>query len=61
MLTLAGKLGFTVVVMLLDVEGEPFTQGALDVKTTLTTSPFAKLVVVNVALLVPAFEPFTSH
>jgi hypothetical protein len=36
-LTLAGKLGFTVVVMLLDVAGEPVVQGELEVTTTVTT------------------------
>jgi hypothetical protein len=37
MLTLAVKLGLTVVVMLLDVAGEPVVQGELEVTTTVTT------------------------
>jgi hypothetical protein len=36
-------------------------QLALDVMTTLTWSPLARLLVVNVAELVPAFAPFTCH
>jgi hypothetical protein len=34
---------------------------ALEVITTVTTSPFANVVEVNVALLVPAFAPLTCH
>jgi hypothetical protein len=37
MLTLAGTFGFTVVVMLLDVAGEPVTHEAFEVITTVTT------------------------
>ena len=62
MLTLAGKFGFTVVVILFDVAGDPVKHGvAFDVITTLTTSLFASVVVVNVALFVPAFTPFSFH
>ena len=61
MLTLAGKLGFTVVVMLFDVAGDPVAHVAFDVITTLTASLFASVVVVNVALFVPAFTPFSFH
>ena len=45
--TLAGKFGFTVVVMLFDVAGDPVKHGvAFDVITTLTTSLLANVVVV---------------
>ena len=61
-LTLAGKFGLTVILMLFDVAGEPVKHGvALLVKITVTASLFTKVVVVNVALLVPAFTPFTCH
>ena len=47
MLTLTGKFGFTVVVMLLEVAEDVTRQGlAFDVSKTLTTSPLAKVVVV---------------
>ena len=36
-------------------------QVALEVMVTLTWSPFARLLVVNVGELVPAFTPFTCH
>ena len=48
--------------MLLDVAGEPVRHAvALLVKITVTTSVFAKVVVVKMALFVPAFTPFTFH
>ena len=48
--------------MLFDVAGEPVKHGvALLVKTTVTASLLFSVVVVNVALLVPAFTPFTFH
>jgi hypothetical protein len=47
MLTLAGKFGLTVVVIVFDVAGDPVKHGvALDVITTLTSSSFANPVVV---------------
>ena len=46
MLTLAGRFGFTVIVMLFDVAGEPVAQVAFDVMITFTTSPLFKVVVV---------------
>lgn len=59
MLTETGKFGFTVIVMLLLVAGLPVAQGeAFEVKTTLTTSPFAKLELEKVLLLVPTLLPF---
>ena len=59
--TLTGKFGFTVMLMLFDVAGLPVAQVALDVNTQVTTSPLFKIVVVNVAELVPVFVPFTFH
>jgi hypothetical protein len=62
MLTLAGKFGLTVVVMLFDVAGDPVKHGvAFEVITTLTTSPLFNVVVVKVVLFVPTFDPFTRH
>src|SRR5207249_1616747 len=61
MLTLTGRLLFTTIVILLLVTVTGDAHVALEVRTTDTTSPFAKAVVVNVALLVPAFVPFTVH
>ena len=61
-LTLAVNVGLTVMLMLFDVAGEPVKHGvALLVKTTVTASLLFNVVVVNVALLVPAFTPFTFH
>ncbi len=61
-LTLAATLGFTTVVILLEVAGEPVIQGvALDVITTVTMLLLANVVVVYVALLVPTLAPFTFH
>ena len=37
------------------------TQFALDVKTQVITSLFARVVLVNVVLFVPTFAPFTFH
>jgi len=53
---------FTVVVIAFDVAGEPVRHGlALEVITTVTICPFVNAFVVKVALLVPAFVPFTFH
>ena len=61
-LTLAVNVGLTVIIMLFDVAGEPVKHGvALLVKTTVTASLLFSAVVVNVALSVPAFTPFTCH
>ena len=60
-LTLAGKLGFTVIVTALLVAGLPVAQVAFEVITTVTTSLLVRVLVVNVALLLPAFAPFTFH
>ena len=60
--TLAGNNGLTVVVISDDVAGLPVKQGvALEVITTITTSPFDNVDVVYVALFVPTFDPFNFH
>ena len=53
--------GFTVIVMLFEVAVVGLGQVALLVKTQVTTCPLVRVVVVNVALLVPALTPFTLH
>ena len=42
-LTLAGKNGFTVMVIILDVAGLPVAQVAVDVITTVICSPLTRL------------------
>ena len=42
MLTLTGAFAFTVIVKLLDVAGFPVAQVALEVRTQVIISPFAK-------------------
>ena len=60
--TEAGKLGLTVMVIALDVAGEPVKQGdALDVKTQVTISPLFKDVELKLGELVPTFDPLTFH
>ena len=61
MLTLAGNSGFTVIVMELEVAGEPVAQVALEVITTDTTSPWFRPLFVYVALFVPTLPPFNNH
>lgn len=62
MLTLTGNDGFTVIVILLDVAGEPLKQGvAFDVITQVITSPLFNVVLVYVGELVPTLPPFTFH
>ena len=57
----AGVAGLTVMETELLVAVVGVAQGAFDVSITFTTSPFTSVVVVNVALLIPAFAPFTCH
>jgi hypothetical protein len=60
--TLTGRFGFTVIVIPVDVAGDPVRQGvAFEVILTVTTSLLTSAVVVYVALFVPTFEPFTLH
>ena len=62
MLTLAVRVGFTVIVIPLEVAGEPVKHGlALLVSITVTISLFANVVAVYVVLLVPTLTPFTFH
>ena len=61
MLTLAGKFGFTVMVTVFEVAGEPVTQVALDVITHFTASALASVLELYVELLVPTFTPFSFH
>ena len=62
-LTLAVKIGLTVIEILLEVAGEPVKQGvALDVNTTVTASLLAKVVDVNVDAASPETSvPFICH
>ena len=60
-LTTAGKFGFTVIVTVFEVVGEPVAQARLDVMIHVTASLLENVVELNVALLVPAFTPFTCH
>ena len=62
MLTLTGKSGLTVMVMLLEVAGLPVAHGvAFDVSTQVTISLVASVVEVKVGLLVPVLLPLTFH
>ena len=61
-ITTAFGNGFTVMIKLFEVAGEPVKQGvALEVKTHVTASPLFKLDVTNVGELVPAFTPLICH
>ena len=62
-LTLAGKFGLIVMLILLDVAGEPVKQGAaFEVITTVTASVLANVVLVNVTAVCPeTFEPLIFH
>jgi hypothetical protein len=58
---LTGRIGFTVVIRLLEVAGLLVEQPMLDVRIQLTASPFARLEVVYVAKLLPTLAPFSNH
>ena len=61
-LTLAGKFGFTVIVIAFDVAGEPVKHGlAVEVITTVTLSLLANEELVYVALFVPTGVAPTYH
>ena len=51
----------TVIVIALDVPVAGTAQARLEVKTTLTISPFDNVVVVNEEALVPVLTPLTCH
>ena len=53
--------GFTVIVMLLLLAVGEVAHAELDVIVQATTAPEVKVVVLNVAALVPAAEPFTDQ
>jgi hypothetical protein len=59
--TLTGRLGFTVMLTVLEVAGLPDAQPSLDVRTQLTISPFTKVEVVKVLLFEPTLPPFSFH
>ena len=61
MLTLTGKLGFTVMVIVLEVAGLPVGQVMLEVRMHFTASPLFRVALENVLLLLPEFTPFTCH
>lgn len=52
---------FTVMVILFDVAVDGLVQGALEVMITVITSPFCRLLLVYVVLLVPTLLPFSCH
>ena len=54
-------LEVTVMVIPLDVATAVLVQAALLVSTQVTTSAFARVVLLNVLEFVPTFTPFTFH
>ncbi len=61
MLTLTGNTGFTVMVTLLEVAGDPEMQESEEVISQLTTSLLLRALLVKVALLEPEGVPLTYH
>lgn len=61
MLIPTGRTVFTVMVIVLDVAGEPVAHVRLLVITQLTLLPLAKVVVKYVGLFDPTLAPFTFH
>ena len=62
MVTLATILAFTVIVMELDVAGDPVIQVAFDVITHVIISPFASVADVYVEFVAPEIaDPFFLH
>ena len=59
--TLAGKSGFTVIVIIFDVAGFPVAQTSFEVKIQVTAFPFANVVLENVGEFVPTFTPLIFH
>ena len=60
-LTSGTTVGFTVIVIPVLVTEVGLAQAALDVKIHDTTSPLLKVDDMNVAKLVPAFDPLICH
>ena len=61
MLTLTGRFGFTVIVIVLEVAGLPVPQLAVEVITQVIVLPFVSAALVYVGELVPTFAPFSFH
>ena len=59
--TLTGWFAITVVAIPLLVAGFPVAHTELEVRTTVTTSPLASVVVVYVGWSVPTLFPFSFH
>jgi len=59
--TLTGRFGFTVIVVVGDVAGEPVAQVALEVRIHVTASLLLNDDEVYVVLFVPTLEPLTCH
>ena len=60
-LTLAGRLGLTVIVTVFDVAGLPVAQVAFDVITQVTISLLTSKAFEYVFILVPTLVPFSFH
>jgi hypothetical protein len=60
-LTDGATVGLTVMARELDIADAGDAQVAVDVIVHVTAAPLVSVVVVNVALLVPALAPFTFH
>ena len=61
MLTDGVRVGLMVIVIALDVAGLPATPLRFEVMTQVTACPVVSVLVLNVALLVPALAPLTFH
>ena len=61
MTMLAVTLGETAIVTVFDCTLAGLAQSADEVTTQVTASLFAKVALVNMALFVPTFVPFTFH
>jgi len=60
-LTLAGRVGLTVIVTAFDVAGLPVAQDSLEVNIHVTMLPEARVLLVKVGLFDPTAVPFTFH
>ena len=61
MLTLTGRFGLTVIVVMPLVAGLPETHVPLEVRITFTVFPLAREELVKTLLLVPTFTPPICH
>ncbi len=55
------SIGFTTILILFELAVVGLAHVAVDVMIHVTACPLVKVDVVNVALFVPTFEPFTCH